>query len=50
VISPPLPGIGERILTARAQQEFWYQSFHHELADQLIDGHPDDRMSQAHRP
>jgi pimeloyl-ACP methyl ester carboxylesterase len=39
VVSPPVPGIGERIRAAQAQQEFWYQSFHRlELADQLIDG------------
>ena len=42
VVAPPLPGIGERILTARAQQEFWYQPFHQlALADQLVDGRPD---------
>ena len=41
VVSPPLPGIGSRILTAQAQQEFWYQSFHQlNLAQQLIDGRP----------
>lgn len=41
VISPPLPGIGARILTASAQQEFWYQPFHQlDLAEQLIDGRP----------
>jgi pimeloyl-ACP methyl ester carboxylesterase len=42
VISPPLPGIGERILSPDGQREFWYQQFHRlELAGQLIDGHPD---------
>jgi pimeloyl-ACP methyl ester carboxylesterase len=42
VISPPLPGIGDRILTVRAQQEFWYQPFHQlELADHLVDGRPE---------
>jgi pimeloyl-ACP methyl ester carboxylesterase len=41
VIAPPLPGIGDRILTPRAQREFWYQAFHHlELALQLVDGQP----------
>jgi pimeloyl-ACP methyl ester carboxylesterase len=41
VISPPLPGIGDRILSADAQREFWYQSFHQlELAEQLVDGRP----------
>ena len=28
VLSPPLPGAGERVLTAQAQGEFWYQAFH----------------------
>jgi pimeloyl-ACP methyl ester carboxylesterase len=42
VVSPPLPGIGNRILDARAQREFWYQSFHQlDLADHLIDGRPE---------
>ena len=42
VIAPPLPGIGDRILQSKAQQEFWYQTFHQlELCTQLIDGQPD---------
>jgi pimeloyl-ACP methyl ester carboxylesterase len=42
VVAPPLPGIGDRILTPRAQREFWYQSFHNlELSTQLVDGQPD---------
>lgn len=42
VLTPPLPGIGERILAPAAQQEFWYLSFHQlALADELIDGRPD---------
>ena len=42
VLSPPLPGIGDRILRPPAQQEFWYQAFHNlGLATQLIDGRPD---------
>lgn len=42
VLSPPLPGIGDRILTAQAQREFWYQSFHQlDLAEHLIDGRPE---------
>jgi pimeloyl-ACP methyl ester carboxylesterase len=41
VISPPVPGIGSRILSPDAQREFWYQQFHRlELATQLIDGNP----------
>ena len=42
VIAPPLPGSGDRILQSKAQQEFWYQTFHQlELCTQLIDGQPD---------
>jgi pimeloyl-ACP methyl ester carboxylesterase len=42
MLSPPLPGAGDRVLTARAQSEFWYQAFHQlPLASQLIDGNPD---------
>ncbi len=41
VISPPLPGIGDRILSPDALREFWYQQFHRlEMATQLIDGNP----------
>jgi pimeloyl-ACP methyl ester carboxylesterase len=42
VLSTPLPGIGDRVLTAQAQQEFWYQAFHRlDLATHLLDGRPD---------
>ena len=42
VVSPPVPGIGDRILSPQAQLEFWYQPFHQlALATQLIDGQPD---------
>jgi pimeloyl-ACP methyl ester carboxylesterase len=42
VIAPPLPGIGERILSPQAQREFWYQSFHQlAVCTELIDGRPD---------
>src|ERR1700733_8343791 len=42
VISPPLPGIGDRILAPQAQREFWYQAFHQlEVCTELIDGQPD---------
>jgi pimeloyl-ACP methyl ester carboxylesterase len=42
VVSPPLPGIGDRILSPPAQQEFWYQPFHQlGLSTELIDGQPD---------
>ena len=39
VISPPVPGAGQRVLNADAEWEYWYQAFHHlELASELIDG------------
>jgi pimeloyl-ACP methyl ester carboxylesterase len=39
VVSPPLPGAGDRVLTADAQREFWYQAFHQlDVAHELIDG------------
>lgn len=42
VLAPPLPGIGERILTAAQQQQFWYLPFHQlPVADELIDGRPE---------
>ena len=42
VLSPPLPGVGERVLTAEAQREFWYQPFHRlALSEELIDGRRD---------
>jgi pimeloyl-ACP methyl ester carboxylesterase len=41
VIAPPLPGIGDRIPSPRAQREFWYQAFHNlELSALLVDGQP----------
>jgi len=41
VLSPPLPGAGDRVLTAAAQREFWYQPFHAlGLLEQLVDGRP----------
>jgi pimeloyl-ACP methyl ester carboxylesterase len=42
VLSPPLPGIGDRVLTGQAQREFWYQAFHQlPLAEVLLDGQTD---------
>lgn len=39
VLAPPLPGVGERVLTPEAQAEFWYQPFHRlELSERLLDG------------
>jgi pimeloyl-ACP methyl ester carboxylesterase len=41
VLSPPLPGAGQRVLTASAQREFWYQPFHSlRLVEELVDGRP----------
>ena len=42
VVSPPLPGAGDRVLTPNAQREFWYQPFHSlGLVEELVDGRPD---------
>lgn len=42
VLAPPLPGVGARVLSASAQREFWYQSFHRlDLPEELVDGRPD---------
>jgi len=39
IVSPPLPGAGDRVLSPDAQREFWYQAFHRlGLAEQLLDG------------
>jgi pimeloyl-ACP methyl ester carboxylesterase len=41
VVAPPLPGVGERVLTPDTHREFWYQAFHGlDLAEQLLDGSP----------
>lgn len=41
VLAPPLPGAGERVLSADAHREFWYQHFHRlGLIEELIDGRP----------
>jgi pimeloyl-ACP methyl ester carboxylesterase len=39
VLAPPLPGVGDRVLSPNAQREFWYQAFHQlPIADAIIDG------------
>jgi pimeloyl-ACP methyl ester carboxylesterase len=39
VLAPPLPGAGDRVLSADAQREFWYQHFHRlDMIEQIIDG------------
>jgi pimeloyl-ACP methyl ester carboxylesterase len=41
VLSPPLPGAGDRVLSAAAQRELWYQPFHAlPLVEELVDGRP----------
>jgi pimeloyl-ACP methyl ester carboxylesterase len=41
VISPPVPGIGERIFGVDPQREFWYQQFHQlPVIEELVDGKP----------
>jgi pimeloyl-ACP methyl ester carboxylesterase len=41
VVAPPLPGIGQRVFSERAQAEFWYQAFHRlPVIEELIDGNP----------
>lgn len=42
VLSPPLPGAGERVLDPGPAQEMWYMNFHRSgLATTLIDGDAD---------
>ena len=50
VLSPPMPGIGERVLSPGAQREFWYQHFHRlTLAEELMAlGPPAVRVYLAH--
>jgi pimeloyl-ACP methyl ester carboxylesterase len=39
VLAPPLPGAGDRVLSADAQREFWYQHFHRlDMIEKIIDG------------
>jgi pimeloyl-ACP methyl ester carboxylesterase len=42
VISPPLPGVGQRVFGPGPLREFWYQAFHRlPLSEALVDGKPD---------
>ncbi len=42
VISPPLPGAGDRVLAPAAEREFWYQAFHQlSLVEEILDGRPE---------
>jgi pimeloyl-ACP methyl ester carboxylesterase len=41
-LSPPLPGVGRRILEPSAQPEYWYQAFHQSpLVEHVLDGKPE---------
>lgn len=42
VVTPPMPGAGQRLLGPEIAAEFWYQHFHRlDLAAQLLDGNRD---------
>ena len=42
VVSPPLPGAGQRLLGPDVHREFWYQYFHRlDLSARLLDGNRD---------
>ena len=42
VISPPVPGAGDRVLRPEAEREFWYQAFHQlSLIEEILDGRPE---------
>lgn len=42
VLSPPLPGAGQRVLDPAVVPELWYQGFHRSgLAAQFLDGNPE---------
>jgi pimeloyl-ACP methyl ester carboxylesterase len=42
VITPPVPGVGQRVFGAGPLREFWYQQFHRlPLSEELVDGKPD---------
>jgi pimeloyl-ACP methyl ester carboxylesterase len=42
VVSPPLPGAGDRVLELHAVKEFWYTSFQQlRLSEELVDGKPE---------
>jgi pimeloyl-ACP methyl ester carboxylesterase len=42
VVTPPMPGAGQRLLTPDVHREFWYQHFHRlDLSGRLLDGDRD---------
>jgi pimeloyl-ACP methyl ester carboxylesterase len=49
VVSPPLPGAGQRVLELEPVQEFWYTSFHQlDLAQHLVDGNREAVRAYLH--
>jgi pimeloyl-ACP methyl ester carboxylesterase len=49
VVSPPLPGAGQRVLELGPVTEFWYTSFHQlDLAKHLVDGNRDAVRAYLH--
>ena len=49
VVSPPLPGAGQRVLELEPVKEFWYTSLHQlDLARQLLDGNRDAVRAYLH--
>jgi pimeloyl-ACP methyl ester carboxylesterase len=42
VVTPPMPGAGQRLLGPDVHREFWYQHFHRlDVAERLLDGERD---------
>jgi pimeloyl-ACP methyl ester carboxylesterase len=42
VVTPPMPGAGQRLLAPEVAPEFWYQHFHRlDLSERLLDGDRD---------
>ncbi|WP_285349486.1 alpha/beta hydrolase [Pseudomonas sp. ME-P-057] len=49
VVSPPLPGAGDRVLELKEAMEFWYTSFHNlSLFETLVDGKRDAARAYLH--
>jgi pimeloyl-ACP methyl ester carboxylesterase len=49
VVSPPLPGAGQRVLELEPVKEFWYTSFQQlDLARKLVDGNRDAVRAYLH--
>lgn len=49
VVSPPLPGAGDRVLNLKEAMEFWYTSLHNlDLFNTLVDGKRDASRAYLH--